>query len=258
MPELVELLPHLQAAQIDALGAALRWLEAEHMPLGILVTGSIVRGNPDANSDFDIVVLQARSGRQRVQRRFGGQPFEIFLNSPAWLRHTISAEVEDGRPVMAHMLTTGVLLLDHEDMLSGLIAMAREHLAQGLALSANRLQAHRYRTATLVEDALDLLPHSHAAHLPDTQLALHRATEALVEHAFYRLGRFLPRPKERIAELRRIAPGDAERLSALLAADGGQTAMQRLQEAASALVGATGFFEWDSDIETEDPSPARR
>ena len=82
---------------------------SEFDPFAVVVSGSIVRGNPDPAGDFDIIVIHRHSWQRRVQKWFEGVPTEIFGNSPEWIESYLKQESAEGRPVMAHMLTTGVV-----------------------------------------------------------------------------------------------------------------------------------------------------
>src|ERR1700733_3045561 len=61
-------LPELPGRYTPALRAALDYIFDNFRPFAIVVSGSIVRGNPDSSSDFDIVVLHDEAWRQRVQK----------------------------------------------------------------------------------------------------------------------------------------------------------------------------------------------
>jgi predicted nucleotidyltransferase len=74
----------ISAGHLEALQQVLCWVPKVVEPLGLVVTGSIVRGNPDPHSDLDIVVLHQHPWRRRVQRWFNGTPTELFFNSEAW------------------------------------------------------------------------------------------------------------------------------------------------------------------------------
>jgi hypothetical protein len=232
-----------------ALQQARRWIDATLDPAGLLVSGSLVRGEGHARSDLDLVVLWRRRGRQRLQRRFDGVPAEIFANSADWLRHTLRHEAEQARPVMAHLLATGVLLHDEDGTLATLVAEARAQWQAGPAPSPAWLLRQRYHAATAVEDALDLADRDDG----DARLARHRAVDALLEHAFVARGQFLPRAKQRLALLRALDPAASAALCAVLDAVDAVTAATALSEAAQRLIGTDGFFEWDSAVEDGPP-----
>lgn len=231
-----------------ALQQALDWLPSIAKPIGIVITGSIVRGNPGPSSDLDIVVLHAQPWRRRVQRWFNGTPAELFFNSEDWLSHCVREEAAQGRPVMAHMLATGWLWMDTDGRLEALIGLSLDVLRQGPNLSPDALLRDRYAAACLVEDALDF----DGVDSPDGRRLMALAVEALVQHAYLSRNQFLPRPKERLSKL---AVGEP-RLAGLLA----HALCAPMVEAASALrlaseqvLGTVGFFEWDSGIDGSRP-----
>jgi hypothetical protein len=229
----------MQPRHQQALRQALEWLPTVVQPLGIVASGSIVRGNPHASSDLDIVILHGGAWRRRVQRWFNDTPAELFFNSEAWLRSSIDSEAAQGRPVMAHMLATGMLLHDTSDRMATIIDHARAVLERGPCLNANALLRDRYTAAGLVEDALDFA----ATPAPDALLARTAAVEALLRHAYLSANTFLPRPKERLALLPDRAL--AELLAAAHAAPP-VAANEALRRASEQVLGVAGFFEWDS------------
>ena len=155
----------MQARHQHALRQALEWLPTVAQSLGVVASGSIVRGNPHAASDLDIVILHGAAWRRRVQRWFNETPTELFFNSEAWLRSVIEREAAQGRPVMAHMLATGMLLQDTGGRMAAIVDHARAVLERGPCLGADALLRDRYAAATLVEDALDFA----AAPMPEVQ-----------------------------------------------------------------------------------------
>jgi len=173
---------------------ALDWLPSVAIPVGVVVTGSIIRGNPGSSSDLDIVVLLNEPWRRRVQRLFNGTPAEVFFNSPEWLRHCIRDEAARGRPVMAHMLTTGVLVRDTDGRMANVIQTATEVLARGPCLSDEALLRGRYAAVCQLEDAMDFAD----ANTPDAHQSRASAVAAITAHAYLQANRFLPRPKERL------------------------------------------------------------
>jgi len=245
---LESLLPGLALPHVEALLEALAWIEASLDPEGIVATGSIVRGEGHRGSDLDLVVFWRRPGRQRLQRRFAGVPVEIFANSAAWLRHSIQVESARGRPVLAHMLATGVVLRDNAGAMAVVVAEAAQALRAGPALPDEEKLRLRYLAACAVEDALDLLPSTDG----DAVLVARRAVDAMLDFAFLSHGRFLPRPKRRLAELRALDAEAATALAAALAA-GAESQADRLSAAALLILGADAFFPWDSALQCSDP-----
>lgn len=243
---LLALSPRHRAALLEAWD----WIEETLRPQGVLVTGSIVRGEAHAGSDLDLVVLWPRPGRRRMQRWFAGVPAEVFANSAAWLAHSTATEARNGRPVMAHMLATGVVLHDGDGLLANLVANAARLLREGLQMPTPELERRRYFAACAVEDALDLAPDNGG----DARLLGDRAVEAMLEYAFLARGNFLPRAKVRLAALREVDPGAADALLAVLDATDPGVRAQRLREAGERILAASGFFVWDSDDEPAEPA----
>ena len=110
--------PALSTTYDGALRDAVAFILARFEVRGIIVSGSIVRGNPHSGSDFDIMVLHAKDQRQRLQRFFRGIPAEIFLNPPQSIRGYFEEECKDGRPLTAHMWATGFVVLDRDPLVA--------------------------------------------------------------------------------------------------------------------------------------------
>lgn len=231
-----------------ALDAALAWLPEVVAPTAIVATGSIMRGDPHAASDLDLVVLHDASWRRRVQRWFNGTPVEIFINSEAWLRHCIDSEAAKGRPVMAHMLATGELVRADDGRMAELQAHATAVLARGPNLGPDALLRDRYAAATLVEDALDMEDGAS----PDAQRLRALAVDALLRHEFLRQNRFLPRQKERFSALQTVDRALAHLLASAMH-EPAQHACAALRESAERILGTVGFFEWDSGPDASTP-----
>ena len=63
--------PELPARYAEALRGAVRFiLERFADTQGIIVSGTILRGNPAPSSDLDIYVIRQKSQRQRIQKFF--------------------------------------------------------------------------------------------------------------------------------------------------------------------------------------------
>lgn len=225
-----------------ALETALRYIRERYEPRGILVTGTIVRGTSHPSSDLDIVVVHPHPWRQRTQRIFETVPAEIFVNPRFELERELRRNADAGRPVMLHMIATGVILDDPDHALADLQVTAREMLATGPTCSTEFLTILAYGIATGFEDAVDI-----AGIDPDRASAL--VTEALVSAArllFLREGRWRPREKVLLEELDTL---DAE-LGALVRRALNTTSIAEQIELATPVieraVGATGFFEWET------------
>lgn len=237
-----------------ALQQAMNWVLEVVDPVGVVVSGSIVRGNPDPSSDLDLVVLHNEPWRRRSQRYFNGTPVEVFFNTDAWLRHVIDTEATEGRPVMAHMLATGELLVDTGEHMRRLQDLAATRLKAGPGLSPDALLRDRYAAALQVEDALDLRDRNSA----DARRVRAAAVDAVLRHEFLRKNLFLPRPKERFKTLSEHAPELEALLRTALSDPNGSVACSALEVAAQLVLGGCGFFEWDSGPDTSVPGSARQ
>ena len=240
MSMLIAKLP-LQNHHRIALEQAVEYANNIVEPTGIVLSGSIVRGNPDASSDLDIVILHKGSWRRRIQGWFNGTPAELFFNSRDWLEYCIHDEAAHGRPVMAHMLSSGFLLQDSDGRMAELINTAKFVLSQGPGLSTADLLRERYAAACKVEDALDF----HGVDTGDARQALALAVDAIVKYFYLMRNCHLPRPKERLSLLAETAPETAGLLSLALS-EMPSEALVALKQASKKVLGVSGFFEWDS------------
>lgn len=231
----------MQEQHRQGLQQAVEWLSSVAKPVGIIASGGIARGNPGPSSDLYLVILHDRHWVRRVQRCFNRTPIKLFFNTETWLRHFIHSEASEGRPVMAHMLATGALLLDVDGRLEALKRHSQDLLQRGPDLSPAALLRDRYAAADQVGDALDFGDEN----TPDATQAQVLAVHALVRHAYLKNNQFLPRPRDRLRMLAQTDPALAELLAAAL----GQSlteAKVSLSKAAKQILGDVGFFEWGS------------
>jgi hypothetical protein len=240
-------LPPLSDRYRAALAAAVEYVFGRWAAIGVLVSGSIVRGNPGPESDFDIFVLHGEAVRQRVQRRFGGVPAELFVNPPGRVRRYFEEEARGGggRPVTAHMFATGVAVFDPEGVVAALQDRARATLAAGPAVKEALLTWKRYTVATTLEDALDI-----AEADPEMCAALlSAAVLEAVRYGFWAAGRWQPRVKELLGELAALDPELAELARRFQRAGALPERIELARALVERSVGETGFFEWQSEPE---------
>lgn len=176
----------------QALNEAVEYSFSRFEPVGVLVSGTIIRGNPGKNSDLDITVVHQQKWRQRVQKVFNGVPAEIFVNPSSQIESYFGAERGQGRPVTAHMLATGFTIYDPDGVVAELQTRARDMLAAGPAISPAVLTAKRYATATWFEDAIDI-----AETDPELCIAfLFNAVDEATRYRFWDAGVWQPRHKD--------------------------------------------------------------
>lgn len=194
--------PDLAPPYRQALQATVTHILARFPVLGIIASGSIIRGNPGPTSDFDLYVIHAQPQRQRLQRRFHGVPAEIFVNPPQMIRSYFASEHQEGRPCTAHMLVTGFPVLVNDPIVAELAEEAQTWLQKAPTFTAQQLLWRRYSIVDLLDNARDLL----TSDPPCAARILHQAVQEILEYAFLANGHFLPRLKELIAKLPEVDP----------------------------------------------------
>lgn len=235
--------PALEEPFAGALRDAVAFIENRVTAVGVLVSGTIVRGDPDPSSDLDIVVLHTAPFRQRIQKRFRDVPAEIFINPPLQIRRDFKREHHLGRPIMAHMIATGHVVVDRDPLVGLLRRDARALLAAGPPddASVNRL---RYLAATRFEDARD----KQATEPGTAQLILSQAVADMLRYFVRAAGGFIPRDKDLLDVSGRMDPAVAA-----LARETFQSIStdpwDRACELAQRTIGVQGFYEWESDRE---------
>jgi hypothetical protein len=233
-----DLAPPFDAALRDAVAFVLDTFD----PLGVIATGTIIRGTAHASSDLDVCVVHDAPYRRRIQRVFRGVPAEIFVNPAHVIRGYFEEEHRDARPVTAHMLATGFVVYARDPVVGALREEASAWLARRHTPSGDEVVRARYAAATRLEDGADVTEVDPAT----AMMLLADAVTAMLEHLCrVRDGR-LPRPKELLAT---VAAHDAEvaRLATTFFTTADRGARLAAAHAiADRTIGARGFFEWDS------------
>jgi hypothetical protein len=220
-------------------------VRSTYRSLGILVAGSIVRGEAGPTSDLDVVVIHDEAWRERDQRRFAGVPAELFVNPPGQIRRYFANGHATGEPDTAHMLATGELLGAADPVVVDLIGEAHAWLARRLEPAASELTAKRYAVVDMLDDARDVIASDPAA----ATLLLAEAVRQTIAYAFWRRARFQPRRKDAFAALDRIDPEAGQLARAWAAATGAGDALAAAEALALHVVGERTFFAWTSDRE---------
>jgi hypothetical protein len=218
------------------------YVRATWNPLGIVVSGSIVRGDAGPTSDLDVVVVHDEPWRLREQRRFAGVPAELFVNPPAQTRRYFVNEHAEGRPSTAHMLATGELLGPPHPTIDELVREAHDWLARPVAFTPAQLAAQRYDAVDAIDDARDVVTEDPAA----AHLLLASAVSSIIAHAFLGRGKFRPRRKRAVAELEALDPIAGE-LVRRWATQSGPEALATVAALARQVLGVDTFFDWTSD-----------
>jgi predicted nucleotidyltransferase len=227
-----------------ALRAAVAFVVERFAPVGVVATGTIVRGNPSPSSDVDLYVVHRDPRRQRLQRRFDGVPFEIFVNPPERVLAYFAEERAEARPVTAHMLATGFVVLATDPVVDQLRARAATELADPPPADERELRDRRYMIATQIDDGEDVADADPAT----AALFFNQAVEGALRLRFRRAGLWLPRQKELLAALAGLdRPLTAAADAFLRAPDPAERRGQarRVVELAGA---ERGFFEWEREL----------
>lgn len=226
-----------------ALEEAVEWINTNYQPIAIIATGSIIRGNGNANSDFDIFVIHNDTYRQRVQKFFNNVPCEIFINNIQHIQGYFEDELKSNKPVSANMLATGKVLMGADNNhISELIEQAKQYATRAIVLSNAQLNARKYTLVTFLEDATDVID----ADTATAQLLLNRIVEQIIEYVFALHQQPLPRIKDRLKILHDIDANTAISISAYYGSKDVMEQYKLIYALVLRLTGHTSFYEWES------------
>jgi hypothetical protein len=224
-----------------AADAVVEYVRATYAPLGIVLAGSIVRGEAGPTSDFDVFVVHDQPWRLREQKRFADVPAEIFVNPAAQVRRYFEREHGDGRPCTAHMFATGDVIVG-APVIDELVREARAWLAKPLVVTEASLTQRRYAAVDTLDDARD-------ASATDTAMATMLLTDVVqqvISYAFWSRRKFQPRRKAALTALRSIDEHAAALIRQWQAASDIHEALLSVEALASHVLGRVTFFEWTS------------
>jgi predicted nucleotidyltransferase len=232
--------PKLPEKYDIALRTAVEFILENYTVLGIIVSGTIIRGNPDPSSDLDIYVIHDQPFRQRLQKFFNEIPAEIFVNPPKSVERYFEEEQAARRPLTAHMLSTGFVVLNLDPVIGDLLSKAERLLSQPPEAPQD-LTYQRYLSALLFEDAEDIV-----ARDPETAaMIVYRAVAEMLNFCFIKAGSFLPRQKSMLVELAKIDTHVAELARGFYQASTLSEKMELAGRIADRTIEKRGFFEWE-------------
>ena len=234
--------PDLPEPYNQALHEAVVFILSRTQPVGIIASGSILRGNPDPASDLDIYVIHRQLTRQRVQKFFNGVPAEIFINPPQQIRRYLAEERLEYRPITAHMLSTGFLILELDPLIAELRQEATRTLADPPQTNPEKLLVMRYMAATWLEDAADLARRDEAT----ANLFLTQAIFEIIRYNFIAAGRYLPRNKELISTIETLNPELGALLCQFFMMSDCALRLGLAYQIADRTIKMHGFCEWES------------
>jgi hypothetical protein len=235
--------PNLAERYAIALRDAVRFVCSEVDAIGIVATGTIIRGTSHPSSDLDLYVIHQPPVRRRIQRFSGaGVPTEIFINPPSAIRTYFSEEHEDGRPITAHMLATGHVVYERGTELESLRVEATQWLQRPSFPNEDVAIRARYAAATTFEDSTDVTRDDPET---TTMLRSHAVTSMLEFWCRVKDGR-IPRRKDLLARVAELDP-TLGALARRVFSDATFTERElAAAEVADRTIGVRGFFEWDS------------
>lgn len=236
--------PDLVSRYDLALRACVADLLSQYDVVAVLVSGTIVRGVPDRNSDLDINLLHSGDFRERVQAFYNDVPCEVFVNPPSRIRGYFEESRQTRRPPMPHMFATGFVMYDPQGVAAELILEAERTLANPPPMNLDELVRAKYSAATAFEDAEDLVERD-----PDAaRLLLGQAVFALLQCRIAAEPGWLPRSKDLLDALRRTDPGAADLAEKATSGELDER-FDSARKLCEHVAGAAGFFAWKSPRE---------
>lgn len=233
--------PKLTERYDIALRMAIDYLMENYEPVGIIVSGTIIRGTPDKSSDLDIYVIHKEPFRQRLQKYFNGVPAEIFINPPFQVEKYFKEEQAARRPLTAHMLSTGFVILDIDPMIKKLQKKAEELFLEPPE-APKELIYQRYLIALLYEDAVDVVEKDSET----ANMIVNRAVVEMLHFCFVKAGEFIPREKILLDELEKVDENVAKLARSFYQEPDINEKVELAGKISDAAVGERGFFEWAS------------
>lgn len=236
--------PALDEPFATALRDAVAFIFTDVDPVGIIATGTIVRGTAHPSSDLDLYAIHLAPFRRRIQRFFANVPTEIFVNPPAAIRAYFAEEDRDGRRLTAHMLATGTVVFQSNSVVDELRTEAIHWLGKRTPLSDFERVSTRYTIASRLEDALDVL----AADGATATMLLSETVLAMLEYRCKAADGQIPRRKDLLVRTVLEDPDVARRVVEFFGTSDLAQRAQLAVEIADRTIGARGFFAWDSGV----------
>ena len=242
--------PKLPAKYDAALRDAVAFVLDSFKAVGIIASGTIVRGNPDATSDFDLWVIHLEPSRQRIQKFFHSVPVEIFVNPPWTIQTYFDQDQRGARPISAHMMATGHVVLAANPIVQELREKARWLLTQPPDLTEESITRAKYEAATHFEDATDIAVRNPIG----ASMLLSNCVVQMMRFAFLNARRFVPRDKDLLEEFSLLASEPAAKVHRFFQTSDCSERVKLATEIADQILGVRGFFEWSSIPEVKEPA----
>lgn len=241
--------PDLSKHYLDALKEGTKWILDNFNPTGLIATGTIIRGNPDKSSDFDMFVIHEDCFRQRIQKMFNSIPFEIFVNPPSSIIKNLNDEYKSQRQPTAHMLATGHILINKADIVDTLIVNARTNLEKKPDYDEYQANVLRYKAAVLLEDAFDIKDKDTGM----VNLFISNTVQAILDWFYYKEQVFMPRQKDLLLNTEKMNPEIGKCSRKIMESTLIEEKIDCLKKLADLTIETYGFFEWESKREEVKP-----
>lgn len=230
----------------QALEKAIEWIKSYFNPIGIIVSGSIIRGNPNDKSDFDIYIIHEEGFRQRIQKYFDGVACELFINTPNQVCAYFEQDYHSNRPVTAHMIASGVFYFgENHSECKKIVETAKSYLSKKPIVSDKRLIFDKYSIALSFEDAIDMKNIDSVT----ASYFLHKSMYDLINFLYYKNQIQLPRAKERISTIKLLFPEIYIHVINFYTSNQIDQKIEIMQFLMNTYLGEIGFFEWESEKE---------
>jgi predicted nucleotidyltransferase len=225
--------------------------------LGMLAGGSRLRGEGDANSDLDVVVVIARPQRRKWCLIMADVLIEMLISPPFQIQRLLEEGRLDGRGLMSHLCSTGRVVFDPQGTMATIQADARSIWERGPPpLSEQERRQYRIRTTDLLRDIEDV-------RASDEELAVFLITllvSQLINQHCRITGRWLLRRKRIIVDLAQwdIAASQLARQACGSAASVGAryASVRVLVDHVLAPLGGAIPMDWSTDRKTVEPRGA--
>lgn len=235
--------PELEEPFATALHEAVDYILARfENVVGIIVAGSVLRGEGDIHSDIDTYIIMESNYRQRVQKFFNGVRFELFANAPKFIEQYLIEEPKDGALISAHMISTGHIILNRSAIVDELIKKAQDSRDAKAEYTEQKLTFDRYMLADRIENGLDLRERDSFM----GQIIIDSAIQGMLVYQFMKKRKWIPRYKD-LLKVIRIEEPELAKLVEDYYRKTGDTRFDIAGKIADYTLGVRGFFEWESD-----------
>jgi len=174
---------------------------------------------------------------------------QIFVNPPWTIRTYFSQEQSDARPISAHMMATGHVVLATDPIVTELRQKAQWLLTQPPDLSEEAIERARYTAATHFEDATDIGLRNPIG----ASMLLSQSLVEIMRFAFMNARRFIPRDKDLLEEFSSLACDSAAKVQNFFQTADYDERLRLATKIADEILGVRGFFEWSSSVEVKEP-----